>query len=79
MFDVSAINKAMWEEDTEYLQENARCECCCADHTFGNCPARLWNGCRGQDTMTWVEIESWAKHYELFHGMTRDHFFIQGD
>lgn len=69
------IEQAMWDEDRNTLSELAHCKCCCADHTFECCPARLWYGCRGQSAMTWAERESWIEHYERFHGMTREEFF----
>lgn len=69
------IEAAMWRGDVDELQQVAGCICCCADHTFEGCPARAWGGCRGQYTMTRAEVESWAAHYEKYHGMTREAFF----
>jgi hypothetical protein len=67
---LARIQELLWEGDIEALQAELRCECCCAEHTFEGCPARLWGGCRGQDTMTRADIELWAAHY----GMTREQF-----
>jgi hypothetical protein len=67
---------AIWEGDVERLWELAPCRCCCHEHTYGRgCPAYAWGGCRGQGTMTNEDIESWARHYERFHGMTREQFY----
>ena len=70
-----AIEDAIWRGDTDELRELAPCICCCADHTFEDCPARVWFGCRGQDTMTRADHEAWAEHYRVHHGMTREEFF----
>jgi hypothetical protein len=70
------VEAAIWAGDVERLSEIAYCRCCCHVHTFGRgCPAYAWGGCRGQDTVTREEMESWIAHYERFHGMTRDQFF----
>ncbi len=69
------IERAMWEGDVNKLDELAPCGCCCHEHTFENCPARDWYGCRGQGTMTRADEDSWARHYETAHGMTREEFF----
>ena len=78
------LERAVWEGDYEYLDEHAHCVCCCAEHTFTTgCPAYAWGGCRGQTSTTRQEIESWARHYERFHGMSQEQFYgiegIQGD
>lgn len=69
------LEAAMWAGDIDRLRELAPCQCCCADHFFDCCEARVWGGCRGQDSMTRADHESWAHHYVQFHGMTRDQFF----
>ena len=69
------LEKAMWEGDVERLNELAGCICCCDEHTFEDCPARAWHGCRGSSALTRADVESWARHYEQCHGMTRDRFF----
>jgi len=56
--------------DLDYLHTHYKCECCCSDHTFSGCKARLWGGCRGQGTLSNDEISEWARHY----GMTREQF-----
>lgn len=68
------IVEAMWEQNTTRLHVIAPCKCCCADHTSVKCPARAWSGCRGE----WHpedDVESWVRHYEQRHGMTREQFF----
>ena len=73
------LKQAMWEGDLDWLNEHYRCICCCDEHTFETCPARQWNGCRGQYTMTSAEQESWQKHYEKAHGMSWQDFYGYGD
>jgi hypothetical protein len=70
------IVAAMWRQDDEALYRLAKCQCCCHEHTSDWCEARIWYGCRGQDTMTRAEIDSWQKHYESWRGMTREQFFV---
>ena len=41
------VDRAMWAGDVGLLSELAPCRCCCHEHTFEDCVARLWNGCRG--------------------------------
>jgi hypothetical protein len=69
------LEDALWSGDVNRLDELAGCRCCCHEHTFEWCPARVWGGCRGQGSMTRAELESWVTHYERFHGLTRDQFF----
>lgn len=69
------MERALWDGDMNTLHERAGCVCCCAEHTFEHCPARLWEGCRGSGAMTRAEEESWARHYERFHGLTRNQFY----
>jgi hypothetical protein len=70
------VHAALWAGDVDRLDEIAHCDCCCAEHTSGTCcPAYVWGGCRGQNTMTLEEKDAWAAHYERFHGMPRDVFF----
>ena len=64
------INEAMWAGDVDRLQELAGCICCCDEHTFEHCPARQWDGCRGQGAPTHRDMEIWAAHY----GMTPTEF-----
>ncbi len=69
------LDRAVWEGDVERLCELAPCRCCCAEHTFESCPARAWSGCRGNGVTPRADVESWFRHYEQHHGMTRDEFF----
>lgn len=64
------LDKALWEGDVDKLDELAPCGCCCSEHTSSGCRARLWGACRGQNSITWADIEGWAKHY----GMTVEDF-----
>jgi hypothetical protein len=57
------MQKAIWEGDLDTLQERAPCVCCCADHTHEHCPARQWEGCRGQGIITRADVDAWAAHY----------------
>ncbi len=68
------IIQAMWDGDNDRLYELAACKCCCNEHTFDDCLARVWYGCRGQSSITRQDIEGWAKHY----GMTVDQFYNWG-
>lgn len=65
------IKDAMYRGDTEWLDQNVRCECCCGEHTFGGCPARIVGTCRGQGSLDHYDIQKWADHY----GMTLDEFY----
>lgn len=70
------LARAIWEGDTDALNELAACVCCCVEHTFTTgCPAYVWGGCRGQGADTPEDRESWVRHYARFHGMTRNEFF----
>jgi len=70
-----ALEQALWAGDVDTLDRLAPCRCCCHQHTFESCPARAWFGCRGQFIMTRAEEESWARHYGVAHGMSREQFF----
>jgi hypothetical protein len=69
------LEEAAWAGDTDKLHEMAGCGCCCDEHTFGDCPARAWGGCRGQNAMTHEDHRIWQRHYETFHGMTENQFY----
>jgi len=69
------IEQAIWAGDVDWLQEHYGCVCCCSEHTFGrSCPAFQWGGCRGGTTDPRDEYEAWVRHYERFHGMSRETF-----
>jgi hypothetical protein len=68
------LKQALWDGDVDKLSELAGCVCCCDEHTFEHCPARIWYGCRGQYTMTRDEVAEWAEHYQKHHGLSRDQF-----
>ncbi len=65
------VSQAMWEGDTDRLWELVPCGCCCDEHFRESCPARQWQACRGQDSLTWADLEVWAAHY----GMTVEEFY----
>jgi hypothetical protein len=75
------VEDAIWRGDDVFLHAHLRCVCCCHEHTFGDCPARRWHGCRGQATavLTMAEVEAWAAHYARHRGMSRAAFFGAGD
>ena len=68
------LDEALWAGDIGRLDELAPCRCCCHEHTFEDCPARFWYGCRGQYTMPRAEELSWEAHYARFHGLSRHEF-----
>lgn len=70
----------MWAGDVELLDKLARCVCCCHEHTFTDCPAREWNGCRsglapGETLEESLGERGWVEHYAKHHGMTEAQFF----
>lgn len=72
------IEAAMWAEDSERLWELAPCVCCCREHTFPNCTARLWNGCYSGLAFGESQFEddrAWFAHYQKFHGMSEATFY----
>lgn len=75
--DRRRLEEAIWAGDVDTLDEIAGCRCCCWEHTFEWCPARMWGGCRGQGNtaLNHREIESWKRHYMQFHGMTEAQFY----
>jgi hypothetical protein len=68
------IERAMWAGDVDTLHDIAGCQCCCDEHTFYQCPARQWFGCRGQFAED-HDAESWFKFYAASRGWTREQFF----
>jgi hypothetical protein len=69
------LTRAMWEGDLDKLNDLAGCDCCCADHFFEHCPARVWGGCRGQESLTREDYAGWEAHYHKHHGLSRDQFY----
>lgn len=69
------LDEALWAGDVDRLCELAPCICCCAEHTFEHCLARLWSGCRGGDSSPRAEREAWLKHYQDHHGFTEEQFY----
>lgn len=79
---IKQIHQAVWDNDQDKLQELAPCDCCCDEHTFGCCPARIWNGCRGGGVgqLSIREIgDDYQKWYSETRGMSEDDFFGWGD
>lgn len=75
---LTELERAVWVGDLDRLQELAPCACCCAEHTFPYCPARLWGGCRsgrgyGDDWRQ--EEQEWQRFYERERGMTAEEFY----
>lgn len=68
------LQAAMWAGDINELDRLAGCICCCDEHTFEHCPARVWEGCRGTYTMTRAEVAEWQAHYAKWHGLSADQF-----
>lgn len=65
------------EQDDRRMAWFFSCDCCCAEHTFASCLARVWNGCRsglpyGADQ--YEDYESWKDHYVRFHDMKPEDF-----
>lgn len=54
------VLEAIWAHDTDALYELAPCGCCCHEHYFDNCVARLYGGCRGAVPMTMAELRDLA-------------------
>jgi hypothetical protein len=69
------LARAMWEGDLDKLNDLAGCDCCCSDHFFEHCPARVWGGCRGQESLTREDCAEWETHYRKHHGLSRDQFY----
>lgn len=55
----------MWAHDTDALFELAPCGCCCHEHYFDDCVARLYGGCRGATPMTMAELLELANKADL--------------
>ena len=75
---LQAIERALWAGDYAALDELAPCVCCCSEHTFEGCAARLWFGCRGsygsdRDPSN-EEERSWLRVYQA-RGMTEEEFY----
>lgn len=68
------VQDAMWAQNVERLHVIAGCKCCCDEHTFVSCPARLWFGCKGQWTEdSFEQGQSWFRLYK--ERMTESEFF----
>jgi hypothetical protein len=70
MFETPQATAALLRE----IESGDVCTCCCEDHTSGTCPARKWNGCRGQGSED-VDAWGWAEHYAKLRGISPDEFF----
>lgn len=69
--------EAMWAGNEDRLRELADCRCCCDEHTFPYCEARLWGGCRGGQPYGWGPEEEFgeAEAWRAFYGMTKAEFY----
>jgi hypothetical protein len=65
------MEQAIWVGDEDTLRERAGCICCCDRHSYVHCPARLWGGCRGQDTSTKNDLDEWEKFVEKWFNNRR--------
>lgn len=76
------IKAAMWAGDLGALEALAPCVCCCHEHTFANCEAREWGGCRSGlapgETLEGYE-RGWQEHYAREHGMSEAQFYGWND
>ncbi len=72
------IEQAIWAGDVSVLHEIAPCRCCCSEHTFENCPARAWFGCRASfadaEAIESSERSSWERVYAAC-GMSLEEFY----
>ena len=68
------LEEAMWAGDVDRLNEIAGCICCCSDHTFSHCPARKWEGCRGQGSEDY-DHRKWFEFLNRTRGMTEAQFY----
>jgi len=64
--------------DIKFMQEHP-CRCCCEEHTFTDCEARAWGGCRSGLRIGESVEQGWAEHYAKYHGMDAREFFGLGD
>jgi hypothetical protein len=69
MAHMSDVERAIWEGDLDKLQELAPCGCCCGEHYFRHCQARVWGGCRGNHDD--VEEAEWQRFYAEVECPTR--------
>ncbi len=63
------LDRALFENDRNVLEYEFGCRCCCEEHTFRDCKARQWGGCRGQ----WSDEpdeESWFRFYQASRWFT---------
>lgn len=72
-----ALAAAMWQGDLDKLNAMAGCGCCCYEHFFEHCAARVWGGCRGQASLTRADYAEWEKHYRDHH-LSREQFYGVG-
>lgn len=56
------LQAALWAGNGGSLRDICPCICCCHEHTFPQCPARLWWGCRGQGNVG-EEYEEWKRAF----------------
>lgn len=69
----------MWAGDRDRLDELAPCRCCCFEHTFTTCPARVWAGCRGYGSEATLTDDDWQRFYAETRGMSAATFYRDGN
>lgn len=67
------MQRAIWRGDQDALHAALPCQCCCDEHTDRRCPARRWQGCKGQHTDQ-IDIHAWAAFYARTRGWTFQEF-----
>lgn len=53
----------MWAEKMDALWDEYPCQCCCWEHTWLNCPARHYNGCRSGLPIGYIATEDGEDSY----------------
>ena len=71
---METFDEALWSGNMDRLQELAPCACCCHEHTFTGCPARLWGGCRSGLAPGAISVESDVAGWAEFYGWTVERF-----
>lgn len=64
------------EENDRRMSGLFPCGCCCEDHTFADCLARVWGGCRSglsYGACDWEDYEAWKRIY-VRNGMKPEDF-----
>lgn len=62
-----AAPSACYQGETAHPDDFAPCRCCCDEHTFPDCLARVWGGCRSGLPYGASDNEYRNDAYELFY------------